>query len=138
MDNTLPENLNINVESQNNEEKSIDAVPSVEAIEVSPVESQPSSLPVEQGPSSIPVTPIIEPQNDQNQTIPAQTNEPLIIEDEIAGGGSLEKPWIEKAERIIEDNEDDPYKEEEEHEDLQIDYLEKRFGKKLKRSTEEE
>ena len=48
----------------------------------------------------------------------------------------IEKPWVEKAEEIIIKNREKPYEEEEEQEDLQIDYLKKRFGKEIRKSKD--
>jgi len=43
-------------------------------------------------------------------------------------------PYIKAAESIIEKDKNDPYKEEEDHEDVQIKYLHDRFGKDIKKS----
>ena len=44
----------------------------------------------------------------------------------------IEKEWVEKAQEVIEHTKDDPYQEEEQIEDLQADYLKKRYGKDIK------
>jgi hypothetical protein len=46
----------------------------------------------------------------------------------------IEKPWVEAAEKIIKDHENDPYKEQAAEEELQIDYQKKRYGKEIKKS----
>jgi hypothetical protein len=46
----------------------------------------------------------------------------------------IEKEWVEKAEQIVEAHKTDPYTEEEAVEDLQIDYLKKRYGKEIHKS----
>jgi len=42
-------------------------------------------------------------------------------------------PYIKAAENIIEKDKNDPYKEEEDHEDIQLQYLHDRFGKDIER-----
>lgn len=46
----------------------------------------------------------------------------------------IEKEWVDRAEEVIKDTAGDPYREEEQVEDLQIDYMKKRFGKDIKKS----
>lgn len=48
----------------------------------------------------------------------------------------LEKPWVKKAEEIIEKDKDEPFLEETDHENLEIDYLQKRFGKEVKKDVD--
>lgn len=48
----------------------------------------------------------------------------------------IEKEWVGKAKDVISNDKGKPYKEEEDHEDLQIDYLKKRFGKDIKKSED--
>lgn len=43
----------------------------------------------------------------------------------------IEKEWVEKAKRIITETRDNPHQREEKVNKLQIDYLVKRYGKKL-------
>lgn len=49
----------------------------------------------------------------------------------ISGKGS--EPYIKAAENVMEKDKDDPYQEEEDHEDVQIQYLHDRFGKDIKK-----
>lgn len=44
------------------------------------------------------------------------------------------KEMIDMAEDIIEKDKDDPYLEEEDHEDVQVQYLKSKFGKDIKKS----
>lgn len=46
----------------------------------------------------------------------------------------IEKEWVDKAEEVIAKNAGDPHAEEEAIEDLQIDYLKKRYGKDVAKS----
>ena len=48
-----------------------------------------------------------------------------------AGKGS--EPYIKAAENVIQKDKHDPYQEEEDHEDVQIQYLHDRFGKDIKK-----
>lgn len=48
----------------------------------------------------------------------------------------IEKEWVEQAEQVIERTKDDPFTEEEAVEELQADYLKKRYGHDLKRSND--
>lgn len=45
----------------------------------------------------------------------------------------IEKEWVDKAEQVVKANAEDPKKEEDAVEDLQIDYLKKRYGKDIKK-----
>lgn len=44
----------------------------------------------------------------------------------------IEKAWVNKAKQIIKDTRDDPRAQEEQFEQLQIDYLKKRYGRDVK------
>jgi hypothetical protein len=52
---------------------------------------------------------------------------PLVAADE----DLIEKEWVDKAKKIIEETKDDPYRREQEVGKLQADYLRKRYGKEL-------
>jgi hypothetical protein len=43
-----------------------------------------------------------------------------------------DKDYIEEAQEIMKRDEDDPYKEEEDHEELQIQFIKNKFGKNIK------
>lgn len=47
----------------------------------------------------------------------------------------IEKEWVDKAKKIIEDTKDDPHMREKEVNKLQADYLRKRYGKELGEAT---
>lgn len=66
------------------------------------------------------------------QTAQTDSDTPLIADDV----DLIEKEWVNKAKKIIAMTADDPYTQENEIEKLQIDYLYKRFGKKIKSSNE--
>lgn len=46
----------------------------------------------------------------------------------------IEKEWVNKAKQIIKDNHDNPYEQERAVEQLQIEYLKKRYGRDVKPS----
>lgn len=48
----------------------------------------------------------------------------------------IEKEWVDAAQDVVKKNADDPQKEEEGFEDLQVDYLKKRYGKDIKKPSE--
>lgn len=60
---------------------------------------------------------------------------PLIINDDtplIANDDDLiEKDWVDKAKKIVAETKEDPYRQEESISKLQVDYIKKRYGRKL-------
>ena len=52
---------------------------------------------------------------------------PLVASDD----DLIEKEWVDKAKRIVSETKDDPYRREAEVGKLQVDYLQKRYGKEL-------
>jgi Txe/YoeB family toxin of Txe-Axe toxin-antitoxin module len=44
----------------------------------------------------------------------------------------IEKEWVDRAKKIVEQTKSDPYKQEQEVSKLQADYLKKRYGKEVK------
>lgn len=74
--------------------------------------------------SQVPVTPPATP------TVASQS--PQIADDVDV----IEKEWVDAAEQIVKDTRDDPFRQEEAVENLQIDYLKKRYGKDVKRAEE--
>lgn len=56
---------------------------------------------------------------------PVQTTGPLVAADEDV----IEKEWVDKAKQIIEQTRDDPHMRSQRVNDLQRDYLQKRYGK---------
>lgn len=59
--------------------------------------------------------------------IPGDDSNPLTAGDDEV----MEKVWVDKAKKIINDTKGDPYRREYEVGKLQADYIEKRYGKKL-------
>jgi hypothetical protein len=75
------------------------------------------------GPIAVPVAPAVVPQNNlvQNATI----NSPLVAADE----DLIEKEWVDKAKEIILHTKDDPHARTQKVNELQRDYLQKRYGR---------
>jgi len=71
-------------------------------------------------PVAIPTTPVITP------VIPADDS-PLVAGDEDV----IEKEWVDKAKKIIEETKDDPYARTNRVNELQKNYLQKRYNKDL-------
>lgn len=68
-------------------------------------------------------------QNTTTQPQPVQPQAQASTKNPVNTKGS--EPYIKAAERVIEQDKDDPYKEEEDHEDVQVKYLHDRFGKDI-------
>jgi len=65
-------------------------------------------------------------------TVPIIDDNPLIAADEDV----IEKEWVDKARKIIDETKDDPHARSARVSDLQKDYLKKRYGKVLGASVE--
>ncbi len=52
---------------------------------------------------------------------------PLVAADE----DLIEKEWVDKAKKIIQETKDDPYRREQEVKKIQIDYVRKRYGREI-------
>ncbi len=71
--------------------------------------------------------------------VPIATAAPTPIDDSSASGSPLvaddsdliEKEWVDRAKKIIQETHDDPAKREQQVSSLQKDYLRKRYGKEL-------
>ncbi len=75
-------------------------------------------------PASVPVQPAVVPQPDPTQDTSA-TNSPLVAADE----DLIEKEWVDKAKEIIQHTKDDPHTRTQKVNELQRDYLQKRYGR---------
>ncbi len=66
-------------------------------------------------------------------TTPAPTAQPQAGTPLIAGDDDLiEKEWVDKAKKIVQQTRSDPYTQEKEVSKLQADYIKKRYGKDIK------
>ncbi len=68
--------------------------------------------------------PVVADDQQQASTLP-QTAAPLVASDE----DLIEKEWVDKAKQVIADTKDEPYLREQEVKKLQIEYVQKRYGK---------
>lgn len=92
-------------------------------------EQSPPAANITVSPQEDPVRPIISPdpispELEQDHSLSAEDRE------------TIEDTWIKKAKDILNINKNLPYNLEEAHEDLQIEYLKKRFGKNVKKSED--
>jgi len=60
--------------------------------------------------------------------VPTATGTPATADDVDV----IEKEWVDAAQAVVAKNAEDPHAEEEGFEDLQVDYLKKRYGKDIK------
>ena len=109
-----------------------EVMPAVESKEVLPA----APAPAEQS-SAVPATPVFTPPPapvaaDPTQATPAvpAVSTPAIANDQ----DKIEKEWVEAAEQVIKETAGDPHLEEEAVENLQVDYLKKRYGKEVKKT----
>lgn len=65
------------------------------------------------------------------QPQPANTN-PIVAND----ADLIEKEWVDRAKRIVQQTKDDPYSQEKEVSRLQADYVKRRYDKDIKLSSE--
>lgn len=112
-------------------------------IQVKPEVHESVTAPIVEQPPAPVSTPVQTPINIQPQPVVPDPS-PLLPADipenindlDAAEGHVIEKPWVNAAEDIIKRDEGNPYLEEEDHEDLQIKYLKKRFGKEIRKEEE--
>ena len=83
---------------------------------------QPSILP-----PPMPTASSVVVSDDDNVASPPTNGAPMLAADE----DLIEKEWVDKAKAIIAQTKDDPYRREKEVGRLQVDYLQKRYGKEL-------
>jgi hypothetical protein len=103
-------------------------VPAVESAPVAPANtpSAPAPAPI------VPATPAtVAPAAPVANTAATPTVTSPVIADDV---DVIEKEWVDAAQQIVEATAADPYQEEEAVENLQVDYLKKRYGKDIKKS----
>src|SRR5437588_642777 len=108
--------------SQEKPQPKLEAAPKPSA--VAPDSSQPTASP---------------PQPPANPTPPQPTasTPPAIPTPAVASDVDvIEKEWVDAAESAVKTHTGDPHAEEEAFEDLQVDYLKKRYGKDIKKPEE--
>jgi len=80
--------------------------------------------------TSLPITlpePVIDNGVVDDITTVVVGDNPLVASDD----DLIEKEWVEKAKKIVSETHDDPYKQDEAVNQLQADYISKRYGRKL-------
>jgi len=83
-------------------------------------------------PASIP-DPSVAPGSPPLPVADPQTTGPATASNDV---DVIEKEWVDKAEAIVKQNEDDPYAEEDAVEELQTDYKKKRYNHTIDKSQE--
>lgn len=91
-----------------------------------PPTSAPPQLPASPQP---PAAPVVAPAGSTTPAAPQPLAAPPIAEDVDV----IEKEWVDQAEKIVGQTKEDPYAQEEAVEDLQVDYLKKRYGHTIKK-----
>lgn len=79
----------------------------------------------------MPQVPVLPPPQAITPSSPPDTtsnSNPLVAADEEV----LEKEWVDRAKKVVNQTKDDPYAQEKEVSKLQADYLKKRYGKDIK------
>lgn len=86
------------------------------------------------GPAPVPVMPTKTSAPQASSAAPAAVpgQNPAVAADQDV----IEKEWVDKAEEVIGKTAGDPHAEEEAVEDLQIDYMKKRYNKDIKKSQD--
>lgn len=93
-----------------------------------PAGSPPSAVPAPAAPP-----PVVDPMAAAMAAdVPAGTPNPAAAADQDV----IEKEWVDRAQEVIDQTAGDPHAEEEAVEDLQIDYMQKRYGKSVKKSND--
>jgi hypothetical protein len=122
--NLVPANPNLAPQPNGVESLPVGSTPEAAPTPVAEMAASTAAAPSMPIPAVIPQNPVPAP---VVTTTPAAQpiSGPLIADDVDV----IEKEWVEKAEQIVQTYSADPYAEEEAVEDLQIDYLKKRYGK---------
>ena len=77
------------------------------------------------GPMAVPVMPVVPAPPVNDNPVSAPVGSPMVAADE----DLIEKEWVDKAKEIIEQTKDDPHARTQKVNELQRDYLQKRYGK---------
>jgi hypothetical protein len=109
------------------------------------VETQPNSTERNEVQQHVPAEPIVVPAAPAQPFLPTPTQpEPATAPAASATGNPLvaadddliEKEWVDKAKKIVQQTRSDPYTQEKEVSKLQADYMKKRYGKDVKLASE--
>ena len=107
------------------------------------VETQPNSSERLETQQHAPADPIVVPAAPAQPFLPSPAQQaPPVVQPQagnplVAGDDDLiEKEWVDKAKKIIQQTKSDPYAQEKEVSKLQADYIKKRYGKDVKLPNE--
>lgn len=95
-----------------------------EVVQGAPAPAENSTLPPVLPAIPMPIAPVAD---DAVATTVASDDNPITAADD----DLIEKEWVDKAKKIIEQTKDDPYKRELEIGNLQRDYIKKRYGREI-------
>jgi len=98
-------------------------VPDIKQEQIPSSQINPSQVNTPPNPPANPAKPVV-----VDQPVKTTLNVDRVIEEEEKKVNNKEMPWVEKAEKIIAQDKDKPYLEEEESEKLQHEYLAKNYG----------
>jgi hypothetical protein len=116
--------------AQNQDREPAAQVPDIPAAPTPAAPDPQAGAPLPVAPTNIPAAPAVNP--GQPVAAPATPN-PATASDDV---DVIEKEWVDKAETVMKQTEGDPHAEEEAVEDLQVDYLQKRFNHKVDKPQE--
>ena len=116
--------------AQNKDLEPVIQVPEVPAAPTPAVPDPQAGAPLPVAPTTIPTAPT--PTQAVATPAPAVSTTPATAEDVDV----IEKEWVDKAEAVVKQTEGDPHAEEEAVEELQTDYLQKRYNHTVDKSQE--
>jgi len=144
--NNAPNTLSMPDSQPVNQAEALPVIPS-EIASPLPVESRPAVQEVKTGSNEsvnqnagMPLPAVVAPVDDNQTAVPAADPVPPQPQASNVNPATaddvdiVEKEWVDRARKIVEQTRDNPYLQEQEVEKLQIDYLKKRYGKEIKPS----
>jgi Txe/YoeB family toxin of Txe-Axe toxin-antitoxin module len=91
----------------------------------------PSGAEAEARPPALPTLPSPLPSMQSDATQPTSVADDTAAAMTAADQDLIEKEWVDKAKKIINETRDDPYRREQEVSKLQIEYIRKRYGREI-------
>ena len=116
--------------AQNQDLEPVVQVPDIPAAPTPAVPDPTGATPTPVAPTTMPTTPV-DPAQPASTTTPSPG--PAVASNDV---DVIEKEWVDKAQEIVQKNQDDPYEEENAVEELQTDYLKKRYNHTVDKSQE--
>lgn len=139
MNQNIPENFpvegnpNISGENKKTPEEPLTVEASEPIIETQPgsqVIEQPAQVQIPQDPQG--ANQPDDKNKDEKKSVSDNFDPSLVAQD----NDTIEPGWVKKVEEVIEKDKNLPFQEEEDFEDLQIEYLKKRFGKDINKGDQ--